>query len=49
MDRKGKSGRGSWGNQVQNKRLQHIFNLVHYILMKPSGNVVGIKRVKTDV
>ena len=28
---------------------QHNFSLVHYISMKPSGNVVGIKRVKTDV
>ena len=27
---------------------QHISNLVHQILMKLSGNVPGIKRIKTD-
>ena len=28
---------------------QHNFSLVHYISMKPSRTVVGIKRVKTDM
>ena len=28
--------------------LKHISNLVHQILMKLSGNVLGMKRMKTD-
>ena len=31
------------------KVLQQIINLVRYISMKPTGNVVGIKRVRTGV
>jgi len=42
-------GRGAVG-EIRSKTsvLQHIFNLVHQISIKPSGNDLGIKRVVTD-
>ena len=52
--KKGKSGRGSWAERIQNERFptyldfQYILNLIRQIWMKLSGNVPGIKRMKTD-
>ena len=46
--KKGKIGRGSWGKRSKMNVFQYILNLVHQILMKLGGNVLGMKRMKAN-